>query len=126
MDLINQGAATLNEALDYIHENKLPIVVGLLVILTFKNRVKRWTSSSRQGSVLSTKADSVETEHDRLQEIARIRVNQQEELQKRSIEAAKLRKTKELEDRTRRNEAARAKALEGGRRLGRNDSSQEA
>jgi hypothetical protein len=116
MDLINQGATALNSGLTYLHDNALAIMACVVIIYGLRGFVLDRMDSSKQGSTLSFTKSS----DDHKQEMTRVRMRQQEEAQKRSLEASKLRQIKEDEDKKRKNELAlhEKKKNKGGVKLG--------
>jgi hypothetical protein len=116
MDLINQGATALNSGLTYLQDNALALLACVVILYGLRGFALDRMDSSKQGSTLS----STKSSDDHRQEMMRVRMRQQEEAQKQSLEGSKLRQIKEDEVKKRKNEAAlhEKKKNKGGVKLG--------
>ena len=120
MDVLNQGASVLNDGLAYLHENALTLLlcVGVLYYLLRNRFLQAGGSNRSSGTKLDTGRNSSVAsgnQDERFQDLLRVRERQQEEARKRSLEAAKLRKIKQAQEKERKNETAKPGA---GRKSG--------
>jgi len=108
MAWMNNIVTALNEGLNYLHTNAFPILICVAIFYWLRGYLLERTKASYRplGGTITNSTGSNDT---LTEDLARVRQLQQEEQQKRSLEAAKLRKMKEEEDRKRRNESVQKK-----------------